>query len=158
MNVETIVSDVKGAVEPYVAKGQDVVTLSFETIKQANIIVIDGVTDLVKTNVDAGKDLFAAVQSSFEKARTDGVKAVATKPIEYLPVGKDVVIAAYKDSLTIVTKTGEELVSVVKKGYEDVSAKLLGSTTVSGEVTKAKATVRKTAKKASSAAKKAVAR
>lgn len=157
MNVETIVSDVKGAVEPYVAKGQDVVTVSFETLKQANAIVVEGVQDLFKTNVDAGKDLLSAAQASFEKAKTDGLKAVASKPVEYLPLGKDVVIAAYKDSFSIVTKTGEELVSVVKKGFEDVTAKLTGSATVSGEVKKAKATVRKTAKKAGAAAKKAVA-
>jgi hypothetical protein len=155
MGVETIVNDVKGAVEPYVAKGQDVVTLSFETLKQANVIVVDGVQELFKTNVDAGKDLFAAAQTSFEKAKTDGLKAVAAKPIEYIPVGKDVVVAAYKDSFSIVTKTGEELISVVKKGFEDVTAKLSGSTTVSGEVKKAKSTVRKTAKKATTAAKKA---
>lgn len=157
MNVETIVSDVKGAVEPYMAKGQDVVTVSFETLRQANAIVIEGVQDLFKTNVDAGKGLLSAAQASFEKARADGLKAIATKPVEYFPVGKDVVIAAYKDSLSIVTKTGEELVDLVKKGYEDVSAKLSGSTTVSGEVKKAKSAVRKTAKKATTAAKKAVA-
>lgn len=157
MNVETIVSDVKGAVEPYVAKGQDVVTLSFETLKQANTIVVEGVQELLKTNVDAGKDLLSAAQTSFEKAKTDGLKAVAAKPVDYLPVGKDLVIAAYKESFSIVTKTGEELVSVVKKGFEDVTAKLSGSATVSGEVKKAKSTVRKTAKKATAAAKKATA-
>lgn len=157
MNVETIVSDVKGAVEPYVAKGQDVVTLSFETLKQANTIVVEGVQELLRTNVDAGKDLLSAAQTSFEKAKTDGLKAVAAKPVDYLPAGKDLVIAAYKDSFSIVTKTGEELVSVVKKGFEDVTAKLSGSATVSGEVKKAKATVRKTAKKATAAAKKATA-
>lgn len=157
MNVETIVNDVKGAVEPYVAKGQDVVTLSFETLKQSSSIVVEGVQDLVKTNVDASKNLFSAAQSSFEKVRADGIKAVVTKPIEYLPEGKDVIVAAYKDSLTIVTKAGEELASVVKKGFDDVSAKLTGSTTVSGEVTKAKTTVKKVAKKAGAAAKKAAA-
>lgn len=156
MNVETIVSDVKGRVEPIVAKGQDVVTLSFETLKLANTIVVDGVQELVKTNVDAGKDLFSAVQLSFEKAKTDGIKAVAAKPIEYLPAGKDLVVAAYSDSLGIVTKAGEELVKVVKKGFEDVSAKLSGSTTLSGEVTKAKSTAKKAAKKATAAAKKVV--
>lgn len=157
MGVETIVNDVKGAVEPYVAKGQDVVTLSFEAFKQANTVVVEGVQELFKTNVDAGKDLFAAAQTSFEKARTDGLKAVASKPIEYIPDGRDVVVAAYKDSFSIVAKTGEELLGVVKKGYEDVTAKLSGSTTVSGEVKKAKSTVRKTAKKATAAAKKAAA-
>ena len=158
MGVETIVNDVKGAVEPYMAKGQDVVTLSFETIKQANTVVVEGVQELFKTNVDAGKDLFAAAQSSFEKVRTDGLKAVAAKPIEYLPEGREVVVAAYKDSFSIVTKTGEELLNVVKKGYEDVAAKLSGSTTVSGEVQKAKSTVRKSAKKAASTVKKAASR
>ena len=155
MNVETIVSDVKGAVEPYVAKGQDVVTLSFETFKQANTVVIDGVQDLFKTNLTAGKDLIAAAQSSYEKAKTDGVKAVASKPVSYLPEGKDVVIAAYKETVTIVTKTGEELYGVVKKGFGDVTAKLNGSTTLSGGVKKAKSTARKTAKKAAAAVKKA---
>lgn len=157
MNVETIVSDVKGAVEPYVAKGQDVVTLSFETLKQANSIVIDGVQGLVKTNLDAGKGLYSAAQSSYEKIKLDGIKAVAAKPVAYLPEGKTLVISAYKDTVTIVTKTGEELYGVVKKGFGDVSAKLTGSTTLSGEVKKAKATVRKTAKKATGAAKKAAA-
>lgn len=157
MGVETIVNDVKGAVEPYVAKGQDVMTLSFETFKQANTVVVEGVQELFKTNVDAGKDLFAAAQTSFEKARTDGLKAVATKPIEYIPDGRDVVVAAYKDSFSIVAKTSEELFGVVKKGYEDVAAKLSGSTTVSGGVKKAKSAVRKSAKKATTAAKKVAA-
>ncbi|MGH8517008.1 MAG: phasin family protein [Panacagrimonas sp.] len=150
-------NDVKGAVEPFVAKGQDVVTVSLETFKQANTVVVEGVQELFKTNVDAGKDLFAAAQTSFEKARTDGLKAVASKPIEYIPDGREVVVAAYKDSFSIVSKTGEELFSVVKKGYEDVAAKLTGSTTVSGEVKKAKSTARKTVKKATTGAKKAAA-
>ena len=155
MNVETIVSDVKGAVEPYMAKGQDVVTLSFETLKQANVIVVEGVQDLFKTNVGAGKDLFSAAQTSFEKVRADGIKAVAAKPVEYLPAGKDVVLAAYKESLTIVTKTGEELFSVVKKGYGDVSAKLTGVSRVEAKVAKAKTVAKKTVKKVAKVAKRA---
>lgn len=154
MNVETIVSDVKGAVQPYVSKGQDAVTVSFETIKQANTIVVEGVQDLFKTQLDAGKNLYTAAQTSFEKVRTDGVKAVVTKPVDYLPEGKDVIVEAYKQTLTIVTKAGEELYDVVKKGLGDVSAKLSGSTTLSGEVKKAKSAVRKTTKKATAAAKK----
>lgn len=156
MNVESIVNDVKGKVEPYVARSQDVVTLSVETVKQANTIVVDGVQELFKTNVSAGKSLFEAAQTSFEKARTDGVKQFAAKPVEYLP-SRDLVVGAYKDAYAIVSKTGEELVTVVRKGYEDVYAKFTGSTTVSGEVKKATKTVRKTVKKAKSAAKKATA-
>lgn len=154
MNVDMIVNDVKGAVEPYVAKGQDAVTLSFETIKQANTIVFDGVQDLFRTNLDAGKGLYTAAQSSYEKIRADGVKAVVSKPVAYVPEGRELVVGACKQSLTIVTKAGEELYGVARKGLGDLGAKLTGSTTVSGEVKKAKATVRKTAKKASATAKK----
>lgn len=156
MDVETIMNDVKGAVEPYMAKSQDVVTLSVQTLKQANTIVVYGVQELLKTNVGAGKDLLSAAQTSFVKAKTDGIKAVASKPVEYLPAGKDVVFAAYYDSFSIMTKTGEELIGVVRKGYEDVAAKLTGPAAVSGDVGKPKAAVRKTARKASGAAKKAV--
>lgn len=146
MGVETIVSDVRGAVEPYVAKGQDVVTLSVDSIKQANTIVVDGVQELYKTNLTAGKDLFSAAQSSFEKVKADGVQAVATKPIAYLPEGKDVVVAAYKDSYTIVTKAGEELVSVVRKSFDDVTAKLNAKSAPKKKTAARK--VAKTAKKA----------
>ena len=80
---------------------------------------------------------------------------VATKPVEYLPDGKDVVFAAYSDSVAVFTKTGEELVKVARKGYTDISAALAGTTTVSAGVKKAKSTVRKTVRKTASAAKKA---
>ncbi len=155
MNVDTIVSDVKGAVEPYVAKSQDVVTLSVETVKQANSVVISGVQDLFKTNVGVSKELFSAAQSSFDKARADGVKQVASKPIEYVPVGKELFVGAYKDSYAIVTKAGEELVTIVRKGFDDVVAHFSGSKTVSGEMKKAKSTVNKTATKAKKTVRKA---
>lgn len=155
MNVETIVNDVKDRVEPIVTKGQEVITLSFDTIKQANTIVVEGVQNLLKTQLEAGKDLLDVMQASFEKARTDGVKAVAAKPIEYLPDGRDRVISAYNDTLAVVTKTGEELAKVVKQAYDDVSAKLAGKTTVSAEATQAKVAVKKTVKKAAGAARKA---
>ena len=157
MGVETIVNDVKGAVEPYVVKGQDVVTLSLETFKQANTVVVEGVQELFKTNVDAGKDLFSAAQTSLEKARTDGLKAVASKPIEYIADGRTVVVSAYKESYSIVTKTGEQLVSVVRKGYEDISATLSGSAPVVVTAQKVKGKARKTVKKAAASAKKAAA-
>ena len=156
MNVETIVTDVKERVEPVFTKGQDVATLTFETVKQANQIVFDGAQELVKTNVEAGKDLFPAAKISFEKAKTDGVKAVAAKPVEYLPAGKDRVVAAYNDSIAVVTKTGEELVKVVKKGYGDVSAVITGTPVVAA-AKKAKTTAKKTVKKAAGAARRAAA-
>lgn len=148
MNVETIVNDVKGRVEPIVAKGQEVVEAGFETLKSANAIVVEGVQTLVQTNVAAGKDLFAAAQTSFEKAKTDGLKTVAANPVAYLPEGKDVVVAAYNDSVSLVTKTSDELVAALKEGFDSINATLSGKPVV--------AQVKATAKKAAGKAKKAV--
>lgn len=144
MSVQTIVNDVKGRVEPYVAKGQQVVTVSVDTFKKATPIVVDGVQSLVQTQIEAGKDLIAAVQGSFEKAKTAGIKAVAASPIEYLPDGRERVLSAYNDSVVLVSKTSDEIVKLVKSGFESVSA------TIDGEAKKApRKTVRKTtAKKA----------
>lgn len=127
MTVQTIVSDVKGRVEPLVAKGQEVVTVSVDTLLKANDVVVDGVTTVVKTQVEAGKDLFAAAQASFEKAKSAGIKAVVASPIEYLPDGRERVVSAYNDTVTVVTKTGEEVVKIVKEGYETVTATLTGA-------------------------------
>ncbi|TXH06365.1 MAG: phasin family protein [Nevskiaceae bacterium] len=150
MNVETIVNDVKGKVEPIVAKGQEAVQAGFETLKTANSIVVEGVQTLVKTNVEAGKDLLAAAQTSFEKAKADGIKTVAANPVAYLPEGKERVISAYNDTVTLVTKTGDELVKTFKQGYESINAAITGEAVV---VTKAKTTVKKVAAKAKKTAK-----
>lgn len=152
MNVETIVNDVKARAEVVAAKGQDVVETSFETLKAANAIVVEGVTSLFETNVAAGKDLLAVAQTSFSKAKTDGIKAVAANPVAYLPEGKDRVIAAYNDSVAVVTKTSDELVKTLKSGYETISAKLAGEAEdIAAEAT---ATVKKVAKKAGAKKKK----
>lgn len=150
MNVETIVNDVKGRVEPIVAKGQDLVFTGFETLKSVNSIVLDGVSSLVQTHVQAGKDLFAVAQTSFEKARVDGFKAVAADPIAYLPEGKDRVISAYNDTVTVVSKTSDKVLKTVKTGYTSISAKLGGA-----PVRKAKPAARKTTRKTATKAKKA---
>ncbi|MGH8462387.1 MAG: phasin family protein [Stenotrophobium sp.] len=157
MNVETIVNDVKGRVEPIVAqgkevvaRGQEVVLAGFETLKTANSIVVESVQTLVKANVETGKELFAAAQTSFEKAKTDGIKTVAANPVAYLPEGKDLVVAAYNDAVTLVTKTGDELVKTFKQGYETINAKL------TGEVEEVVAVAKKTVKKAAAKTKKAI--
>ena len=128
MTVQTIVNDVKGRVEPLVAKGQEVVTVSVDALLKANDVVVDGVQTVVKTQIEAGKDLFATLQTSFEKAKSAGLKAVAAAPIDYLPDGRERVVSAYNDTVTTVSKTSGEVVKIVKKGYASVSAKLSGAT------------------------------
>lgn len=133
MNFETLVKDVQKQVEPIIeqgqellAQGQDVVLAGFETLKTANGIVVSGVQTLVKTHVEAGKDLIEAAQTSFEKAKADGIKAVAADPISYLPEGKERVISAYNDTVTVVTKTSDKLAKTFKSGYSTISAKIAG--------------------------------
>lgn len=155
MNVETIVNDVKEAVEPVLAKGQDVVVASFETLKAANAIVVEGVQTLVQTQIDLNKDLFGLAQDSFEKARTDGLKAVVSDPISYLPEGKDRVISAYNDSVAAVTKTGDDLFKTFKNGFETITAKINGEEPAAPKarktVKKAGARTRKTVKASATA-------
>lgn len=149
MTFDSIVKDVKDRVEPIIeqgqeilANGQEAVLAGFETLKSANSIVINGVETLVKTQVEAGKDLFEAAQTSFEKAKLDGLKAVAADPISYLPEGKERVISAYNDSVTVLTKTGDKLAKTFQNGYKTVSAKLAGEEVAPAR--KAKTVARKT--------------
>jgi len=160
MNVESIVNDVKGRVEPIVARGQDVVFSGFEVLKSANGIVVDGFTGVYKANYEAGKTLFGAAQTSFQKVKTDGVKAVASNPAAYLPEGKDTFVSAFNTSVDVFVKTGDDLVKTMKQGVETLSAKIKGEPVM---VAKAKSTakqatssVRKTAKSTASKVEKKV--
>jgi hypothetical protein len=153
--VEPIVADVKGRVEPLLAKGQDVVFSGFEVLKSANGIVVDGVSSVYRTQLEAGKGLFGAAQTSFEKAKSAGLKAVAANPIAYLPEGKDLVLKALNDSRSVVVKTGDELVKTVKAGVETLSAKIKGET-LEAQVKTAAKTATKTVKKAATKARKTV--
>lgn len=156
MSIQAIVNEVKDRVEPYVAKGQEVVSVSFDTFKKAGDVVAEGVQTVVKTQFGAGQDLVAAVQTSFEKARSAGLKAVVTDPIEYLPDGRKTVISAYNDTFSTVSKSSGEIVKIVKDGFDGVTAQF-GKSPTAKKVASAKKTIRKTAKRASKKVEKAVA-
>jgi hypothetical protein len=150
MSVETIVNDVKARADVVVARGQEVVEVSLETLKAVNAIVVEGVQNLVETNVAVGKELLTLAQGSIEKAKVDGIKAVATNPVAYLPEGKDSVVSAYTDSLAVVTKASGQVAKTFKQGFETISAKIQGEAPV---VVKAKKSVKKVASKAKKAVK-----
>lgn len=145
MNVETIVSDVKTRADVVVTRGQEVVEAGLETLKAANAIVVESVQTLVETNVTVTKELLGLAQASFEKVKADGIKAVAANPVAYLPEGKGVVVSAYTDSLSVVTKAGGDLAKTFKQGFEVITAKAQGQSAV---VVKAKKTVKKATTKA----------
>ena len=142
MKFEQAVNEVKGRLESAGAQAQDVAKVSFKTIKAANNIVVIGVQGLVETNTEAAMDLYAAGKQSFDKALADGLLAVVKAPIEYLPEGRETIVDAFNDTVTVVTKTGEKLVKVVKHGYGDVVATFNGK-----PVRKARKAVRKTVRK-----------
>ncbi len=155
MNVETLVNDVKTRSDVVISRGQDALEAGFETLKTANAIVVDGVQTLVQTQVAAGKELISLAQASFEKARVDGIKAVAANPIAYLPEGKDTLVGAYTDSVATVTKTGDQLAKTFTGGYKTISAKLNGKRATAKKATKKtakKVTAHKPAPKAKKAA------
>lgn len=152
MSVETLVSDVKTRADVVVTRGQEVIEVSVDTLKTANTIVIEGVQELVQTNVEAGKELATLVQASLEKAKTDGLKAVAADPIAYVPEAKPTVLAAYKDSVKVVSKTGGQLGKTLKKGADSITATVQGKKLPA----RAKKAAKKVAKKAGGTAKKAV--
>lgn len=143
MNFEKAVNEVKGRLETVGEQAQDVAKVSFKTIKAANDVVISGVQGLVETHAEAAKDLYTAGKQSFDKAVSAGLLAVVKAPIEYLPEGRETIVDAFNDTVTVVTKTGEKLVKVVKHGYEGVVATINGK-----PVRTARKTVRKTARKA----------
>jgi|SRR6267142_4967926 len=140
MNIEKAVNEVKGRLETVGEQAQDVAKVSFKAIKAANEVVLGGVQDLVKTHTEAAKDLFSLSKTSFDKAISDGLLAVAKSPIEYLPDGRDTIVGAFNETVDLVTKTGEELVKVVKHGYENVAAKITGKAKRGGKKATRRAT------------------
>src|SRR3546814_3522798 len=92
-----------------VTRGQEAFEAGVETLVAANTIVIDGVQELVQTNVGAGKELATLVQASVNKAKVDGLKAVAANPIAYLPERKNTVVTAYSDAIKVVSKNGGDI-------------------------------------------------
>jgi predicted SnoaL-like aldol condensation-catalyzing enzyme len=144
MNFEKAVNEVKDRLETVGERAEKVAKTSFQTLKQANEVVLSGVEGVVKTQTEAAKELFEAGKESFEKAKTAGLVAVASSPIEYLPDGRDTIVGAFNDTVDVVSKTGEKLVKVVVNGYEAAYAQIQGKTVRKAG---AKKTARKTTKR-----------
>ncbi|WP_353109629.1 hypothetical protein [Salinisphaera dokdonensis] len=147
MKIQEIVSDVRSRVGTAGKQYQDAFKAYFDTQRKVVGVVTKNGQTLANTEVGAAKNLFAAAKSSFDKARTDGVRKVAKNPQAYVPNGRDQIVSAYKDTIDLLVQTGNELGNVVTSGYKSVLGKLSGET-------KKKTTTRKAApaKKASSTA------
>lgn len=158
MNIESVVNDVKTRVEDVSNRAQGVAELSVDTVKKANKIVVPTVQNIVEKQTDAARELFESGKSSVSRVRNDGLKAVASNPIEYLPQGRSVFVDAFSSSVELTTKAGDELAKVLRKAYEDALARINGKkpkTAAKKAARKASGAARKTARKASTSARKA---
>jgi len=126
MNVRNVVKEVTAKVKPLQAKGTAAAKVSLGTLKQANAIVADGAKVLARRQKSAGKDLLAATRKSIDKAKADGLIAVASSPADYVPAARDRLASAYADTLAVVSKAGGKIAKLVQKGYEDAAAELAG--------------------------------
>ena len=152
MNLQSVVEEVKGRVETISGQGQKVAEISIDSLKQAGDVVVGGYKSLVSDNTAAAKEIYSAAVSSFEKAKTDGLKAIAADPISYLPA-TGTLTAPFSQTVTVVSRTGEELYKVVKTGVETIQAQLTGKTTVAKVAKAAKSTTKKAASTVKKAAK-----
>ena len=156
MNLQSVVEDVKGRVETISGQGQKVAEISIDSLKQAGDVVVGGYKSLVSENTTAAKEIYSAAVSSFEKAKADGLKAIAADPISYLPA-TGTLKAPFSQTVTVVSRTGEELYKVVKTGVETIQAQLSGKAP-SVKVAKVAKAAKSTTKKAAATVKKAAAK
>jgi hypothetical protein len=150
MSLQTVVDDVKVRVENLTAQGQKLAQISLDTLKQANGVVVDKFQALVSTQTEAAKDLFSSAKTGFEKARADGLKAVAAAPISYLPP-KDKLVTVFNDTVELFSGAGDELYKTFKSGFTTIQTELTGKPVVKKAKAAAKRAtkaVRKTAAKA----------
>lgn len=144
MKIQEVVSDVRGRVEGTGRQYQDAFMAYVDVQKKMlNVVTRNGQT-LAGTEIGAAKNVFAAARASFDKARKDGVRKVASEPQAYVPNGRDQIVSAYKDTIDLLLKTGSELTDIAFDGYRSVLGKL------NGKPARKKAPARKTTAKRAS--------
>ncbi len=126
MKIQELVSDVRGRVQGAGKQYQGAFAAYVDAQKKALGVVTRNGQTLASTEIGAAKNVFAAARASFDKARRDGVRKVAREPQAYVPNGRDQIVSAYKDTIDLLVKTGNELTDVVFKGYQSVRGKLSG--------------------------------
>ena len=150
MDIQKVIKELQATLKAFAKKAEAVLKVSGDASKQAFDVVTGNAQALAEVQTAAAKDLVQVGRDSFEKAREAGLKEIAAKPVDFLPVeGKDRVVTAAQDSFELLTDTAEELAAVVKKAYKSIIAKLQGKKPVAR---KAPAKRKPAAKKAAAAA------
>lgn len=149
MTIQSFLDDVRGRVDTARKQSRAAFKAYVDTQRKALDVVSNNAQSLARTEIDAAKDIYAAAKASFEQARKDGVRQVASKPQAYLPASRETLVSAYKQTIELLAKTGNDLSKVVNKGYRNVRDKLTGKKPAARKA----APKRKTASKRKSAAK-----
>ncbi|MEQ8798545.1 MAG: hypothetical protein RJQ08_01945 [Salinisphaeraceae bacterium] len=155
MAIQDMIKDVAARVDRARKPYQDALNTYVDVQKKAFKVVTGGARTLARTEIQAAKDVFSAARSSFDKARTDGVRQVANQPQAYLPEGRDRLVSAYKDTLDLIVKTSNELTDVMTDGYKKVLKSLNGKPAAKKKAPAKKPARKTAAKRASSTGTKA---
>jgi hypothetical protein len=125
MSLQNIVEDVKIRVGSFTTHGQKVAQISLDTLKHANGIVAHKIHTLVKTETTAAKALLSSARSGLDKAKADGLRAVATAPVGYLPP-REKFLTPFNQTVTLLGDTGDELYQTFKVGLATIQGELNG--------------------------------
>ena len=156
MDINAIIKDAQARVEKLSQQAKNVADAAIDANKKALDVVTTTAQKLADTETAAAKDLYAVAKASFEKARSAGIKEVATKPAEFLP-SADRAVKAYEDTIKLLSKGQDDLVKAAKKGRDNVQAAVTGKPVAVKKATTAAKKATTAAKKRTSAAAKKVA-
>jgi hypothetical protein len=153
MDIQKLIKQLKARVEALGKKAQSVFKVSADTSKKALTVVTDNAQALAEVQTTAAKDVYEVAVASFNTAKAAGLKEVAAKPVEFLPAeGKDLVVTAAKQTVELLTSTGEELLEVLQKGYKSIVTKLQAKKAVRKPAARRSTARKTTTKKAAAAA------
>jgi hypothetical protein len=127
VDIQKVIKELRATLKSFAKKAEAVLKVSTDASKQAFEVVTGNAQALAEVQTSAAKDLVQVGRDSFEKAKEAGLKEVAAKPVDFLPVeGKDRVVTAAQDTYELLTDTADELTAVLKKAYKSILAKIQG--------------------------------
>jgi hypothetical protein len=148
MKIQSVVSDVRQRLETAARPYQGAFKAYVDAQRKALTVVTRSSQSLANTEIGAAKNIFASARASFDRARNDGLLQLASKPRSYLPRSRPQLIEAYKVTIDLLMKTGNELNDVVSNGYRSVRGELAGQPALensTNEATESDGPARKTA-------------
>lgn len=107
MTIQELFDDAKDRVETARKRSRAAFKVYVDTQKKAFDLVFGNAQKLAKTEIGAAKEVYTSAKSS-------------------LTAGRETLVSAYRDTLDLLVKTGDDLSTIFGKGYRGVSDKLAG--------------------------------